>query len=116
MAKSQLHEMRSLEKEGARLKRIVADPELDTPILKETLDYLKSKARQDDEALRLASIQRSKQNGRYGYRKVVKLLGVEGCNVNYKKVAACGEGKICNSWYAINAARRLGLDKFPRGF
>ncbi len=38
MAKSQLHEMKSLEKENARLKRIVADLELDKLILKETLD------------------------------------------------------------------------------
>ena len=44
MAKSQLHEMKSLEKENARLKRIVADLELDKLILKETLDYLKPKA------------------------------------------------------------------------
>ncbi len=38
MAKSQLQEMKSLEKENARLKRIVADLELDKLILKETLD------------------------------------------------------------------------------
>ncbi len=44
MAKSQLQEMKSLEKENARLKRIVADLELDKLILKETLDYLKPKA------------------------------------------------------------------------
>lgn len=42
MAKSQLQGMKSLEKENARLKRIVADLELDKLILKETLDYLKS--------------------------------------------------------------------------
>lgn len=44
MAKSQLQEMKLLEKENARLKRIVADLELDKLILKETLDYLKPKA------------------------------------------------------------------------
>ena len=44
MAKSQLQEMKSLEKENTRLKRIVADLELDKLILKETLDYLKPKA------------------------------------------------------------------------
>ncbi|WP_158085668.1 transposase [Henriciella aquimarina] len=44
MGKSQLKEMKSLEKENARLKRIVADLELDKLILKETLDYLKPKA------------------------------------------------------------------------
>jgi putative transposase len=44
MAKSQLLELKSLEKENARLKRIVADLELDKLILKENLDYLKPKA------------------------------------------------------------------------
>ena len=41
MGKSKLHEFTSLEKENARLKRIVADLELDKLILKESLDYLK---------------------------------------------------------------------------
>jgi len=44
MGKSQLKETKSLEKENARLKRIVADLELDKLILKETIDYLKPKA------------------------------------------------------------------------
>ncbi len=44
MAKSQLQEKKALEKENTRLKRIVADLELDKLILKETLDYLKPKA------------------------------------------------------------------------
>ncbi len=44
MAKSQLREFKALEKENARLKRIVADLELDKQILKESLDYLKPKA------------------------------------------------------------------------
>lgn len=44
MAKSQLQEFKVLEKENARLKRIVADLELDKLILKESLDYLKPKA------------------------------------------------------------------------
>ncbi len=44
MAKSQLHEKKALEKENTRLKRIVADLELDKLILKEALDYLKPKA------------------------------------------------------------------------
>lgn len=43
MGKSQLQELKGLEKENARLKRIVADLELDKLILKESLDYLKSK-------------------------------------------------------------------------
>jgi putative transposase len=44
MARSQLQEFKMLEKENARLKRIVADLELDKVILKESLDYLKPKA------------------------------------------------------------------------
>jgi len=43
MGKSQLQELKGLEKENARLKRIVADLELDKLILKESLDYLKPK-------------------------------------------------------------------------
>jgi len=39
--KSQLQERKGLEKENTRLKRIVADLELDKLILKESLNYLK---------------------------------------------------------------------------
>ena len=44
MGKSQLSELRALEKENSRLKKIVAELELDTLILKESLDFLKPKA------------------------------------------------------------------------
>ena len=44
MGKSQLQELKGLEKENTRLKRIVADLELDKLILKESLDYLKPRA------------------------------------------------------------------------
>ena len=44
MGRSQLSEMRSLEKENARLKKIVAELELDKLILKESLTYLKPRA------------------------------------------------------------------------
>ena len=40
MGKSQLPELKGLEKENTRLKRIVADLELDKLILKESPDYL----------------------------------------------------------------------------
>jgi transposase-like protein len=43
MAKSQLSELKALEKENSRLKKIVADLELDKLILKESLDFLKPK-------------------------------------------------------------------------
>ncbi|MCV6825406.1 MULTISPECIES: IS3 family transposase [Halocynthiibacter] len=38
----------------------------------------------DDEALRLAVIRLAKRYGRYGYRKITKLLRVEGWRVNHK--------------------------------
>ena len=44
MSKSQLSELRSLEKENARLKKIVAELELDKLILKESLNHLKPRA------------------------------------------------------------------------
>ena len=44
MGRSQLAELRSLEKENARLKKIVAELELDKLILKESLDCLKPRA------------------------------------------------------------------------
>ena len=43
MGKSQLWEFKALEKENNRLKRIVAELELDKLILKEGLDFLKPK-------------------------------------------------------------------------
>jgi putative transposase len=43
MARSQLSEMKALEKENQRLKKIVANLELDKLILKESLDFLKPK-------------------------------------------------------------------------
>ena len=41
MGKSQLQELKGLEKENTRLKSIVVDLELDKLILKESLNYLK---------------------------------------------------------------------------
>jgi len=41
MGRSQLSELKALEKENQRLKKIVADLELDKLILKESLDFLK---------------------------------------------------------------------------
>ena len=43
MGKSQLSELKGLEKENQRLKKIVAELELDKLILKETLDDLNPK-------------------------------------------------------------------------
>jgi hypothetical protein len=43
MGRSQLSEMKSLQKENDRLKKIVAELELDKLILKDSLDFLKPK-------------------------------------------------------------------------
>ncbi len=43
----------------------------------------KSRKAEDDEALRLALIRLAKQYGRYGYRKIAKLLRLEGWVVNH---------------------------------
>jgi transposase-like protein len=43
MGKSQLSELKGVEKENAQLKKIVAELELDKLILKESLDFLKPK-------------------------------------------------------------------------
>ena len=43
MGRSQLSEMKSLQKENDRLKKIVAELELDKLIFKESLDFLKPK-------------------------------------------------------------------------
>ena len=44
MGRSQLAELKALQKENSRLKKIVADLELDKLILRESLDHLKPKA------------------------------------------------------------------------
>ncbi len=44
MVKSQLSELKAVEKENQRLKKIIADLELDKLILKESLDFLKPRA------------------------------------------------------------------------
>ena len=44
MGRPQMMEMRALQKENDRLKKIVADQQLDKVILKESLDRLKPKA------------------------------------------------------------------------
>ena len=43
VCKSQLREMKELEKQNTQLKKIVAELELDKLILKESLDFLKPK-------------------------------------------------------------------------
>ena len=44
LSRSQVCEMKSLKKENERLKKIVADLQLDKLILKESLDHLKPRA------------------------------------------------------------------------
>jgi cell shape-determining protein MreC len=44
MGRTKLTELKALEKENQRLKKILAELELDKLILKESLDYLKPRA------------------------------------------------------------------------
>ena len=44
MGRSEMANLKALQKENDRLKKIVAELELDKLILKESLDYLKPKA------------------------------------------------------------------------
>ena len=44
MGRAELSEFKALEKENQRLKKILAELELDKLILKESLDYLKPRA------------------------------------------------------------------------
>ena len=44
MGRAKLSEFKALEKENQRLKKILAELELDKLILKESLDYLKPRA------------------------------------------------------------------------
>ena len=44
LGRPQLSEMKALKKKNERLKKIIADLQLDKLILKESLDYLKRKA------------------------------------------------------------------------
>ena len=44
LSRSQVSEMKSLKKENERLKRIVADLQLDKLLLKDSLDHLKPRA------------------------------------------------------------------------
>jgi len=46
----------------------------------------KARPKADDEGLRLALIRLAKQYGGYGYRKITKLLRIEGWKVNHKNV------------------------------
>jgi len=45
-----------------------------------------NRPKDNEDRLRLALIRLAKQYGRYGYRKITKLLQIEGWKVNYKKI------------------------------
>ena len=66
MGRSQLSEMHSLEKENTRLKKIVAELELDKLILKESLSYLKPRAGRPGSSVRPLSIRARSARHRSG--------------------------------------------------
>ena len=55
-------------------------------LARSSLQYQSVQRDRDEDALRLALIRLAKQYGRYGYRKIVELLRIEGWKVNHKKV------------------------------
>ncbi|MEO0549932.1 MAG: IS3 family transposase, partial [Pseudomonadota bacterium] len=72
----------------------------------------KARKADDDEALRLALIQLAKQYGRYGYRKIAKLLRLEGWVVNHKKVERLDRQKsIINRFSGQRREEGLQLPK-----
>ena len=56
----------------------------DVGFARSTLRY--QPKQQNDDDLGLALMRLAKQYGRYGYRKITKLLRVEGWRINHKKV------------------------------
>ena len=73
-----IHVRRRLDTSERRICKVVG-------IARSTLQY-KAAPHDGDDALRLALIRLAKQYGRYGYRKISKLLRVEGWRVNHKRV------------------------------
>ena len=54
-------------------------------VARSTLAY-KARQPRNEDSLRLALIRLAKQYGRYGYRKITKLLKIEGWDINHKRV------------------------------
>ncbi len=73
-----IHVRQKLDTSERRTCRIIG-------VARSTLQY-KAAPKDDEDALRVALIRLAKQYGRYGYRKIAKLLRVEGWHVNHKKV------------------------------
>ena len=66
MGQSHLSELRSLEKDNVRLKKLVAELELDKLILKESLSYLKPRAGRPGSSVRPLSIRARSSRHRSG--------------------------------------------------
>ncbi len=79
----QARRLKELEKENARLKRVVADQALDNAILKQRH---RGSAPTDEPRLVTRMIEFAMTYGRYGYRRVTALLRREGWRVNHKRV------------------------------
>ena len=75
---NQAKRLKVLEKENARLKKLVADLFLDKQILKDIPD---EEARWVAERVELAT-----HYGRYGYRRITAMLRWEGWKLNHKRV------------------------------
>jgi putative transposase len=77
MRTDQAKRLKELENENNRLKKIVAELELDKHMLKE---------RSDQEELIQDVVKLASRYGRYGYRRITALLRSDGWRVNHKRV------------------------------
>ena len=82
MARPQLTELKALEKENQRLKKIVADLELDKLILKESLDFFKAQDLSGED-LHGAVIQARQKLGT-SERRTCEVLGIAGSTLRYE--------------------------------
>ena len=73
-----IHARQKLDTSERRTCRIVE-------VARSTLAY-KAREPKNEDSLRLALVRLAKQYGRYGYRKIAKLLKIEGWDVNHKRV------------------------------
>jgi hypothetical protein len=88
MGRSQLSELKALEKENQRLKKIVADLELDKLILKESPDFLKQSLTIYD--LRQA-VMHVRQKLDTSERRTCREIGVARSTQQYNSKAQCDD-------------------------
>jgi transposase InsO family protein len=86
MGRSQLSELKALEKENQRLKKIVAELELDKLILKESLDFFKAEGVTTTDSLRQAVVHVRQKLGT-SERRTCREIGVARSTQPYKPIS-----------------------------